>query len=161
MKRILLLLLPVLAAACITGAKPSKREGRFCFCARSKKFNEKDVAGLYALTGDAFKKALSYETLLAFCNNNLFPLGEIKELSFEKETNGICKYKSVFSTVSLSLFLGLDKTDKIETFLFKPYVDEKAKKIRSSIIEPVGIPAGQGSGFSSTRLYESAANYGP
>jgi CubicO group peptidase (beta-lactamase class C family) len=30
--------------------------------------------------------------------------------------------------MNLSLFLGLDKNDKIETFLFKPYVDDKAKK---------------------------------
>jgi CubicO group peptidase (beta-lactamase class C family) len=56
----------------------------------------------------------------------------MKELSFEKETNGICKYKSVFSTTSLSVFLGLDKTDKIETFLFKPYVDDKAKKTQKA-----------------------------
>ena len=66
--------------------------------------------------------------LLSVCNNNLFPLGEIKELRFEKETNGIYKYKSTFNTMNLSLFIGLDKSDKIETFLFKPYVDEKAKK---------------------------------
>jgi CubicO group peptidase (beta-lactamase class C family) len=129
MKRILLLLLPVLAAACTLPAQNRQKEKTDSVSVLvQKKFNEKDVAGLYTLTGDAFKKALSYETLLSFCNNNLFPLGEIKELSFEKEANGICKYKSVFSTVSLSLFLGLDKTDKIETFLFKPYVDEKAKK---------------------------------
>jgi CubicO group peptidase (beta-lactamase class C family) len=129
MKRIVWMLIPVLAATCTLPAQNrQKQKTDSVSILVRKKFNEKDVAGLYALTGDAFKKALSYETLLSFCNNNLYPLGEIKELSFEKETNGICKYKSVFTTVSLSLFLGLDKTDKIETFLFKPYVDDKAKK---------------------------------
>ena len=129
LKRIVWMLMPVLAATCTLPAQDrQKQKTDSVSILVQKKFNEKDVAGLYALTGDAFKKALSYETLLSFCNNNLFPLGEIKELSFEKEANGICKYKSVFSTVSLSLFLGLDKTDKIETFLFKPYVDDKAKK---------------------------------
>ncbi|HLA58274.1 MAG TPA: serine hydrolase [Puia sp.] len=129
LKRIVWLLIPVLAASCTLPAQDRQKQKTDSVSVLvQKKFNEKDVAGLYGLTGDAFKKALSYETLLSFCNNNLFPLGEIKELHFEKEANGICKYKSVFSTVSLSLFLGLDKTDKIETFLFKPYVDEKAKK---------------------------------
>ena len=129
MKRIILVFVPVLALACTLPAQNRQIEKTDSVSLLiQKKFNEKDVVGLYALTGDAFKKALSYETLLSFCNNNLYPLGEIKELSFEKEANGICKYKSVFSTVSLSLFLGLDKSDKIETFLFKPYVDDKAKK---------------------------------
>ena len=129
LKRIVWMLMPVLAATCTLPAQDrQKQKTDSVSLLVQKKFNEKDVAGLYALTGDAFKKALSYETLLSFCNNNLYPLGEIKELSFEKEANGICKYKSVFSTVSLSLFLGLDKADKIETFLFKPYVDDKAKK---------------------------------
>ena len=129
LKRIMILLIPVLTAACTLPAQNRQKEKTDSVSLLvQKKFNEKDVAGLYALTGDAFKKALSYETLLSFCNNNLYPLGEIKQLSFEKETNGICKYKSVFSTVSLNLFLGLDKSDKIETFLFKPWVDDKAKK---------------------------------
>jgi CubicO group peptidase (beta-lactamase class C family) len=123
------MLIPVLAVACTLPAQNHQRQKTDSVSLLVlKMFNEKDAAGLYALTGDTFKKALSYENFLLVCNNNLFPLGEIKEVSFEKETNGICKYKSVFSTMSLGLFIGLDKTDKIETFLFKPYVDEKAKK---------------------------------
>ena len=129
MKRIILLILPVLAIACTLPAQNHQRQKTDSVSLLVlKKFNDKDVAGLYALTGDNFKKALTYENFSSVCNNNLFPLGEIKDVSFEKETNGICKYKSVFSTINLSLFIGLDKTDKIETFLFKPYVDEKAKK---------------------------------
>jgi CubicO group peptidase (beta-lactamase class C family) len=93
-----------------------------------REFNKKNVAGLYEMTGDSFKKALTYESFLAVCQNNLFPLGDMKEASFEKEINGICKYKAVFNSMNVTLLLGLDKTDKIETFLFKPYVDDNAKK---------------------------------
>ena len=91
-------------------------------------FNEKNAGGLYALTGDGFKKALTYDAFLSVCNNNLFPLGEMKEARFEKETNGICTYKAVFSSMNVTLLLGLNNADKIETFLFKPYVDENARK---------------------------------
>src|SRR5664279_201643 len=65
-------------------------------------FNEKNAGGLYALTGDGFKKALTYDAFLSVCNNNLFPLGEMKEARFEKETNGICTYKAVFSSMTVS-----------------------------------------------------------
>jgi len=129
MKKIILLIIPLLAATCTLPAQNNQRQKTDSISLLVlKKFNEKDAAGLYALTGDNFKKALTQENFLSVCNINLFPLGEIKDVSFEKETNGICKYKSVFSTMNLSLFIGLDKTNKIETFLFKPYVDEKAKK---------------------------------
>jgi CubicO group peptidase (beta-lactamase class C family) len=93
-----------------------------------KEFNEKNVTGLYELTGNNFKKALTYESFLSVCQNNLFPLGSMKEARFEKETNGICKYKAVFASMNLTLLVGLDQTDKIETFLFKPYVDDNVRK---------------------------------
>jgi CubicO group peptidase (beta-lactamase class C family) len=93
-----------------------------------KEFNNRDVAALYALTGDAFKKALPFENFLSICTKNLFPLGEMKELDFEKEGNGINTYKAVFNSMNLSLLMGLDNSDKIQTLFFKPYVDSKAIK---------------------------------
>jgi CubicO group peptidase (beta-lactamase class C family) len=109
-----------------------------------KEFNKKNVAGLYELTGDHFKKALTYESFLAVCQNNLFPLGDMKEASFERETSGICKYKAVFNSMNVTLLLGLDKADKIETFLFKPYIDDNARKDHkvvstNSMISPLDI----------------------
>jgi CubicO group peptidase (beta-lactamase class C family) len=129
MKRFILLIIPVLISACHAPAQNQQRQKTDSVAALVlKKFNEKDAAGLYALTGEGFKKALSYEKFLSVCNNNLFPLGEMKSAGFEKETNGIYKYKSVFSSANLGLFLGLDNMDKIQTILFKPYSDDNAKK---------------------------------
>jgi CubicO group peptidase (beta-lactamase class C family) len=91
-------------------------------------FNEQNSDQLYALTGDAFKKALSPEAFKSVCDKSLFPLGEFKEPIFENYSDGVCKYKAVFTSMQLALLIGLDKNDKIETFQFQPYVDDKAKK---------------------------------
>ena len=93
-----------------------------------KYFNEKSSSQLYSLTGQAFKTALSPDAFKTVCDNNLFPLGEMKQVLYEKNDNGVSKYKAVFGSVNLSLLISLDKNDKIELFLFKPYIDEKAKK---------------------------------
>ena len=71
-----------------------------------KKFNEKDTAGLYELTVELLKSIKLFEDCLSVCNNNLFPLGEMKEARFEKETNGICKYKSVFVSMNVTFIAG-------------------------------------------------------
>ncbi|MGI8950949.1 MAG: serine hydrolase domain-containing protein [Chitinophagaceae bacterium] len=93
-----------------------------------KYFNEKNVQQLYNMAGAAFRKELSLETFEKVCDNNLFPLGEIKETVFEKNNEGVSKYKAVFNSVNLSLLLSLDSTNKIETFLFQPYANDTAKK---------------------------------
>src|SRR5258708_9658795 len=91
-------------------------------------FNVKDVDKLYALAGEAFKKQSPPAMFKQVCDNNLFPFGELKQTVFEQNTNGVSKYKAVFATVNLNLFLSLDKDDKIEEWLFQPYTDDKAKK---------------------------------
>lgn len=91
-------------------------------------FNAKDVDKLYALAGEDFKKQLPPPTFKQVCDNNLFPLGEMKDAVYEKTMNGVSKYKAVFATVNLNLLLSLDKDDKIQTLLFQPYTDDNAKK---------------------------------
>ncbi|HEY1871953.1 MAG TPA: serine hydrolase [Chitinophagaceae bacterium] len=91
-------------------------------------FNQKNINQLYELTGKNFKNSLSQEAFTNICNNNLFPLGELKETVFESYEDGVAKYKAVFNSVNLTLLLSLDENDKIVGFLFKPYNDEKAKK---------------------------------
>jgi CubicO group peptidase (beta-lactamase class C family) len=129
MKRIFLLIISILVSVILPAQSVLQQRTDSVSRLVLKKFNEKNPAGLYELTGDAFKKALNYEAFLSVCNNNLFPLGDMKEATFEKETNGICKYKAVFVSMNVTLLLGLDKSDKIETFLFKPYVDDNARKV--------------------------------
>ena len=93
-----------------------------------KYFNEKNSERLYELTGEAFQKDLSPDDFKTVCDKNLFPRGEIKNNVLEKNSNEVSTYKVVFSSMNLSLLLSLDKKNKIETFLFKQYVEEKAKK---------------------------------
>jgi CubicO group peptidase (beta-lactamase class C family) len=93
-----------------------------------KYFNERSPQQLYLLAGEDFKHALTEEAFTNVCNKNLFPLGEIKQTIFEKDETGVSRYKAVFSSATLTLFLSLDKNDKIAVFLFKPYRNEKAQK---------------------------------
>ena len=84
---------------------------------------------MYALTGSDFRKELTADAFISVCNNNLFPLGEMKQTILESYDGGIAKYKAIFNSVNLTLLLSLDKKDKIEVFLFKQYEDEKKEKL--------------------------------
>ncbi len=120
------------AFVCVTILLPAQNNLQLkidSICLLVKKyFNEKKVDKLYALTGEAFKNELSSDAFKTVCNNNLFPLGEMKETLFEKYDNGISRYKAVFASMNLTFLLGLDKDNKIQAFLFKPYTDDNAKK---------------------------------
>lgn len=114
---------------CLLLAQSSQQQKIDSVCLLVKQyFNEKSSSKIYELTGQAFKKELSPDAFKNICDNNLFPLGEMKKTDFQSHTNGVSKYKAIFSSLNLSLYLSLDKNDKIEAFLFKPYTDETAKK---------------------------------
>ena len=87
-------------------------------------FNEQNSDSLYSLAGVAFKKQLSAEKFKTICDNNLFPLGEIKSTEFEKIENGVSKYKATFDAIILSMYLSLDSAGMFEAFLFQPYKKE-------------------------------------
>jgi CubicO group peptidase (beta-lactamase class C family) len=91
-------------------------------------FNNKDITSVYQLTGQAFKKAIPPERFRDICNNNLFPMGEMVQAVFETHKDGVNKYKTVFTSSTLAMYLSLDSQSKLQTFLFKEYVDERAKK---------------------------------
>ncbi|GAB2822515.1 serine hydrolase [Ferruginibacter profundus] len=84
-------------------------------------FNAQNSDSLYGLAGAVFKKQLSAEKFKAVCDNNLFPLGKITSAEFEKNEKGVCKYKTSFEAVVLSMYISLDTEGKLETFLFQPY----------------------------------------
>jgi CubicO group peptidase (beta-lactamase class C family) len=128
MKKILLSLAFVYISNLLC-AQSSQQQKKDSVCLLIKKyFNEKNSGQIYTLAGEAFKNSLSVDAFKNVCDNNLFPLGEIKETVFENYDDGISKYKATFSTMNLRLLLSLDKNDKIKTFQFKPYLDENAKK---------------------------------
>ncbi len=95
-----------------------------------KQFNAQQADSLYALTGADLKKALIIEAFRNIANNQLFPLGAIKQstlISFEN--NKIATYKLVFSTGTvLQLLMSLDDEDKLQIFLFKPYKEPVGSK---------------------------------
>lgn len=98
-------------------------------CSLLKKyFNEKNTDSVYALTGSDYKKAFSADAFKNICNNNLFPLGEMKQTVLESYEEGIASYKATFNSINFTLVLSLDKKDKIEALIFKPYIDENKKK---------------------------------
>ncbi|PJJ79617.1 serine hydrolase domain-containing protein [Mucilaginibacter auburnensis] len=93
-------------------------------------FALKNANGIYALTGDKFRAALSPVAFQQVCVQQLFPLGSIKTstlISFQN--NSLATYKLQFEAVTLQLLLSLDQFDKIEVFLFQPYKDNSIKKI--------------------------------
>ena len=61
-------------------AQNSQQQKTDSVCLLIKKyFKEKNSAQLYDLGGDVFKNAFSADAFKTICDNNLFPLGEIKE----------------------------------------------------------------------------------
>ncbi|SDS29832.1 CubicO group peptidase, beta-lactamase class C family [Mucilaginibacter mallensis] len=95
-----------------------------------KQFNAQQADSLYALAGAELKKALIIEAFRNIANNQLFPLGAIKQstlISFEN--NKIATYKLVFSTgIVLQLLMSLDDEDKLQVFLFQPYKNPVGSK---------------------------------
>lgn len=129
-KIIFLLLVPVFACSCHLTSAQNQQIAKIDSISQLVRdyINEKKPAEIYAMTGEAFRKALSPEVFQSWCTTNLFPLGEIKESRFEKNSAGVNQYRLVIGSSTLSFYLSLDKSDKIETFLFKPYQDEKTMK---------------------------------
>ena len=125
----LFLLLTLISMDNLLSAQNSQQQKIDSVCQIVKQyFNEKNATKIYELTGEAFQKQLTPEAFKNIADNNLFPLGEMKSTEFENHADGISKYKAAFASMNLALFISLDKNDKIETFLFKPYTDEAARK---------------------------------
>lgn len=95
-----------------------------------KYFNTKNAGAVYSLTGVNFQKALTGAAFKNVCDQELFPLGNIKAdslLSFFN--NKTATYKIQFEAVTMQLMMSLDQDDKIELFLFQPYKDETVTKL--------------------------------
>jgi hypothetical protein len=91
-----------------------------------KYFNERNSEGLYSLGGEVFHSQISEATFRQICEANLFPFGFLQQLELETTRESIYHYKAVFAYGTLGFLMSLDKTNKIETFLFKDYINEKS-----------------------------------
>src|SRR5580700_8533871 len=120
MKKNACLLLSLLIITVASPGQSTFREKNDSVCALVKRYmNEKAIDSLYALTGEGFRKQINPDMFKNIANNNLFPLGEIKETSFVKNTGEVTYYKAVFSSVTFSLIIGLDSLGKLEAFAFQ------------------------------------------
>jgi hypothetical protein len=86
----------------------------------TKFLTEKNAGKLYDLTGEAFHRSLTPEKFKSVCDENLFPLGAVKECVLDNFSDNMATYKVSFDSLTLNLQLSLDSKDKIETFLLKP-----------------------------------------
>jgi CubicO group peptidase (beta-lactamase class C family) len=98
-------------------------------------FNAQNADSLYTLAGEAFKKQLSPDKFNEVCDNNLFPLGNIQSAELVKFEQGVGKYKTTFDAGVFSMFLGLDATGKLESFLFQPYKEEPTGEIKKTVTD--------------------------
>ena len=84
--------------------------------------NAKDVEKLYELTAPSFRNAVTKENFRNVSESNLFPLGELKALTYERSTENALIYKADFATAPITVGIGLQADDKIGAFFFQPYV---------------------------------------
>jgi len=96
----------------------------------SQNLKDKNADGIYALTGEAFKKALSLDAFRSVANQQLFPLGVIKRATLTSFLNNkTATYKVQFETLTMEVLLSLDEKDKLDLFYFKPFKIESPDKL--------------------------------
>lgn len=121
---------------CTSAQSVKQRKNDSVFTLVFKYFNERQAEAIYELTGELFKKQLSSETFKYIADKQLFPLGPIRQSSLVSfQNNKLSTYKLQFDSGTLQLLMTLDKDDKLELFLFRPYNEEapgKLKPVRTS-----------------------------
>ena len=123
----MLLLLLVIVLSCHSQST-SREKNDSVFALVKRYLNEKALDSLYSLTGENFRKHIDPDLFKKTSENNLFPLGEIKESSFIRNEGKVTFYKTVFSSATLTMIVGLDSLGKLDAFAFRPFVDESARK---------------------------------
>jgi CubicO group peptidase (beta-lactamase class C family) len=122
----------IIAATQFTSAQSHQQlKNDSVFVLVKKYFNAKQADSIYSLAGSTFKKALSAETFRNVAEQQLFPIGQIKESSLVSFVNNkMSTYKLVFESVTLQLLMTLDEDNKLELFLFQPYKTEAPDRLK-------------------------------
>ena len=87
-------------------------------------FNNKQADSLYSLTGAAFRKAVPEKQFIDISQNQLFRLGKISKAELDTIRQGVAKYRAALDAGLYSIFISLDTTGRLETFLIRPYKQE-------------------------------------
>ncbi|HVW13246.1 MAG TPA: hypothetical protein VHB54_05480, partial [Mucilaginibacter sp.] len=112
-----MVLLVVAAAHTCNAQSIMQRKTDSVFALVKKYFNAKQADSIYSLAGNAFRKELSPETFRYVAQNQLFPVGEIKDTSLLSFVNDkTATYKLAFDSGLLQLQMSLDDKDKLELF---------------------------------------------
>src|ERR1043165_5917775 len=126
----------IIATLCLLSVSASaqsiqQRKNDSVFTLVYKYFNERQAESIYTLAGEIFKKQLSPETFKRIADQQLFPLGPIRQSSLISfQNNKLSTYKLDFDSGTLQLLMTLDKDDKLELFLFQPYKESVADKLK-------------------------------
>ncbi len=84
---------------------------------------QKQTDSIYSMSGESFRNNISSGDFKSIMETQVYPLNDFKNVVFVKAVNAINKYK-VNGSPELQLLIGLDKDNKLETFLFQPYSDD-------------------------------------
>jgi len=96
----------------------------------SSHLKDKNADAIYALTGEQFRKALPLDAFKSVANQQLFPLGEIRQASLTSFINNkTATYKVQFELLTMEVLLSLDENDKLDLFYFRPFKLEPIDKL--------------------------------
>ncbi|MEZ0612265.1 DUF3887 domain-containing protein [Fibrella sp. WM1] len=85
--------------------------------------NAQQPDSLYSLMGQEFKKQISLEQAKQINAQIHDQLGSWKSHELKSVTDGVAKYRAVFTNAPLDVYISRDAEGKIYTFLFQPAKD--------------------------------------
>ncbi|TAG90116.1 MAG: DUF3887 domain-containing protein [Bacteroidetes bacterium] len=128
MKKIGLLLLVILFVTNIFGQNAIKDKNDSIAKIAKNFYNQDDYEKLYTLMGEKFKEQLDFLKFKETFSGLKQQLGNWQTSEFIKVKEKNSHYKATFEATPLSFYISLDEKEKIFTFLFKPFKDEKEKR---------------------------------
>ncbi len=128
MKKIFLLFLVTFFITNLFAQKSTKDKNDSVTIIAKKLYNENDLEKMYGLMGEKFKKELNYEKFSQTFAGIKQQLGNWGQNDFLGIKQNISHYKATFEATPLSYYISLDEKQKIVTFLFKPFKDDKEKR---------------------------------
>lgn len=93
-----------------------------------KLFNEDKYEELYALMGEKFKESLNFEKFSQTFSGLKKQLGKWDKNEFINIKEKTSHYKATFEGAILSFYINVDEKNKIFTYLFRPFKDDREKR---------------------------------
>lgn len=98
----------------------------------AKAIDTREADSVYALASDRFKRYFKADTFAQILNNQLYPLGHIKQTSLISfQNNQVATYRVIFAKATLQLVILLDEQDKFDLLRFQPDKPQIGNKIEN------------------------------